>query len=270
MFGKEQINRYMKKQIVITCMALTMAGMIVGCGQREDTADTQAEETQTEETQTEEAANEQEETESGIVSIPIDEDNSTVQVFNPPATDENSDMTLNEKAQAEGLPQYKSAVSGSIEEAITLYLWKEFGFEEANEPGAVNIPAYVIIRQTEADDITRVYGDFWVYGYKLEGKNLSCISGGSYAGVFYLRQNENGYEAQSFEMVADGSGYEESLDKICEGDEELKQKFLDVSDASNDECKAARRNFINLYAVANNLEIESYQDYGWDPVMLNE
>ena len=262
----------MKKKIAAICMATIIAAGLIACGKEnsapEETAEVQTQEETQDQPQAEEPL--QPENQSGIQSIPIDEDNSTVQVFNPPAGDENSDMTPNERAQKEGLPPYKSAVSGSIEEAITLYLWKEFGFDEPNEPGAVNIPAYVIIKQSEVDDVTKVYGDFWVYGYKLEDKNLSCINGGSYPGVFYLRQNENGYEVQSFDMLADGSGYEESLKKVCEGDEELEKSFLAVSDASNEESLAARRNFINLYAVANNLEIETYQDYGWDPVKLNE
>ena len=258
----------MKKKLAVVCMGLILAGALTACGEKEDNSltDTQASESAAEEEAAQEVSGE---TQSIVQSVPIDEENSTVQVFDSPA-EEASDMTANERAEAEGLPAYKSAVSGSIEEAITLYLWKEYNFEEPNEEGAVNIPAYVIIKQTEANDITKVYGDFWVYGYKLEGKNLSCINGGSFPGVFSLRQNENGYEAVSFEMLADGSDYTESLEKVCEGDKELEKRFLEVSDSSNQECLDARRNFINLYAAANNLEIESYQDYGWDPVLLNE
>lgn len=256
-----------QKRIAVLCLGLLIAGSMTACGEAKTEAET-SQGMETEETKPESSSNTDEQ--GNVVYIPFDEDESSVQVFNPPAGDEDPDMTANEKAEKEGLPSYKSAVSGSIEEAITLYLWKEFGFEEPNEEGAVNIPAYVIIKQSEVDDVTSVYGDFWVYGYKLEDKNLLCINGGSYPGVFKLRQNENGYEAFEFEMLEDGSGYQESLEKACEGDEELEKKFLEISDSSAEECMDARRNFINLYAVANHLEIESYQDEGWDPVFLNE
>ena len=173
--------------------------------------------------------------------------------------------------QIVGLPDYKSPESGSIEEAITLYLWDQMGFKTPAQEGGVNIPAYVILKSVATeDDFTKVYGDFWVYGYTLDGTNLVCENGGSYPGVFYLRQNENGYEAASFEMLEDGSGYTESLEAVCEGDEELKQKFLDASDAANPECINARIGFIRWYANANGLKIDTYQDFGQDPVSLSE
>lgn len=196
-----------------------------------------------------------------IVQLPIEEEKED--------ESENTD-TSDEDTQDNGkLPKYKSAQSGSIEEAITLYMWDEFGFKEPDD-GSVAIPAYVIIKTTETDDITNVYGDFWVYTYKLEDKNMMCESGGSYPGVFHLRQNENGYEVASFDMASDGSGYMSSLEKMCDGDEELQQRFLDVSSADNNECINARISFLRWYAYDNELEIETYQDFGWDPVSLSK
>ncbi len=253
----------MKKRVLTAILGIVMAGMLAACGKEAETEQPVETETvkplegvqQTEAPEIEEAPESSEE----IPVISEDRQES-------PEEDETV-MVFEEK---EGLPLYKSAASGTIEEAITLYFWKEYNFDTVSEEDAVNIPAYVIFKTSnDADGITRVYGIFSVYEYKLEDKNLSCISGVSYPGVFYLRPNENGYDAEGFLMAEEGEGYTESIDTICAGDEELKELFLDT-DGINIETLKARRNFIKLYAVMNNLEIESFRDEGADPVMINE
>ena len=92
----------MKKKFAVVCMGLMLAGALTACGEKEDSslADTQASESAAEEEAAQEVSGE---TQSIVQSVPIDEENSTVQVFDSPA-EEASDMTANERAEAEGLP----------------------------------------------------------------------------------------------------------------------------------------------------------------------
>ncbi len=133
----------------------------------------------------------------------------------------------------------------------------------------VCIPCPVIVAEDESDksDI-RVYADFWVLNYDLNGDILENTSGGSYPGVMHLKSVDTaaGYEVTSMEVVEDGSGFTESAKKI----------FGDYYDAftkvqSDDKLREeTRAQIIANYVAANNLNITAYQDYGWDPVTLPE
>ncbi|MCR5417462.1 MAG: hypothetical protein K6E84_00935 [Lachnospiraceae bacterium] len=263
----------MKKKIVILCLGSVMAATLFACGSEggEASASAENEVVQQEETDQESAA--LEEQPKMIQSEQITNDGSSVQVFGDVEQPEESYSNKEEdntQAQEKGLPPYKSAVSGSIEEAITLYMWKEFGFDTPNEEGGVNIPAYVIVKNATDGDITKVYGNFCVYGYTLDGTNMVCTNGGSFPGVFSLRQNENGYEVAEFEMAEDGSGHMASLEKICGDDTELLDLMKKAENADDPENITARISFLRMYASVNNLDLKTYQDYGWDPVSLAE
>ena len=259
-------KKYLAAAVVSVMMALSLAGCADQAAKEPEAIEESGPETVNGEASFGPVESTKEEEEPSQV-IEIDLDEKEEDPADAPLEDTEPDV----QDQIVELPVYKSPESGSIEEAITLWLWKEMGFETPNHEGGVNIPAYVIVKtETTEDDFTKVYGDFYVYEYTLDGTNFVCESGGSYPGVFYLRQNENGYEASSFEMAEDGSGYMESIEKICGGDEELKKAFLESTDASNPKCINARIGFIRWYANANGLKIDTYQDAGWDPVFLAE
>ncbi len=256
----------MKKKAIVAVICIACALCIYGCGNDDKTGNM------------DEASGDNKEIEDIDQSMKLDieadpsgqEDSAEMKIVHMPLEeDEGKDVEINDNEDEKSLPKYKSAQSGSIEEAITLYMWDQFGFGQTDKD-TVNIPAYVIFKTELAEnDITRVYGDFYVYGYRLEDKNMLSESGGSFAGAFNLRQNENGYEVASFDMVEDGSGYDESIKNICNGDEELIKKFYDCSDAVYPECIKSRISFLKWYAYDNELEIESYQDNGLEPVSLN-
>ncbi|MCR5282058.1 MAG: hypothetical protein K6E18_01705 [Lachnospiraceae bacterium] len=262
----------MKKQYLAAAMvSLMMAMPLSGCAGQTASESAATEESEPETINGEASFGPVEDTEKEEAPVEEAETEEAPQIEEDPAEAPPEEAEQDVQDQIVGLPVYKSPESGSIEEAITLWLWKEMGFETPNHEGGVNIPAYVIVKtETTEDDFTKVYGDFWVYEYSLDGTNFVCESGGSYPGVFYLRQNENGYEASSFEMAEDGSGYMESVEAICGDNEELKKAFLESTDASNPKCINARIGFIRWYANANGLKIDTYQDFGWDPVSLAE
>ena len=110
-----------------------------------------------------------------------------------------------------------------------------------------------------------VYGDFWINNYNIDGDTLSCVSGGDYPGVMHVSKDGGAYTVSSFDMVADGSGFEASA----------KELFGDNYDAfmkvySDDVTRAEQRTAtVSDYVSLNGLEVTQYQDYGWDPVQIN-
>ena len=132
-------------------------------------------------------------------------------------------------------------------------------------PGDVTIPCPIIIAEDDSNksDIL-VYGAFWVFNYSLSDDTLMTISGGSHPGLMHLKMTDEGYEVTGFDAVLDGSDYEPSAKKIF-GDryDEFQKTISD--EKSREEIRAQ---IISNYAAANELNINGYQDYGWEKIAL--
>ena len=161
------------------------------------------------------------------------------------------------------LPDYVYKDGDPIMAAITQYLIVEYkGFYPACD---VSIPCPLIVDkdETNPDDVL-VWGDFWLENYKLQGDTLVEESGGSYPGLMHLKSSDNGYEVTSFEVVADGSDYDESCKEIF-GDKV--DKLVELN--GNEEEKASTRGeIISSYVKSHSLDITKYQLSGSDPVEL--
>ncbi len=148
-----------------------------------------------------------------------------------------------------------------------LYNYMIDTLNEGYDKTDVCIPCPVIVAEDESDksDI-RVYGNFWVFNYNLNGDTLETVSGGSYPGCIHLKSTDEGYEVTSMDIVEDGSGYTDSAKKI------FGKYYDDFAKDGQDEKKREeiRAQIIANYVAANNLNITAYQDYGWDPVPLPE
>ncbi|MCR5543998.1 MAG: hypothetical protein K6F55_07590 [Eubacterium sp.] len=147
--------------------------------------------------------------------------------------------------------------------AINYYMCDELAknYDKAD----VSIPVVNVIDRDESDpqDI-KVYGDFSLYNYNLEGDTLVCQSGGNYPGCFHVKETDAGagFVVTSFDVVEDGANYDESAKKIF-GD--LYEDFTKVS--SDDETREQiRKDTIAEYCSSHNVPATKYQDYGWDPV----
>lgn len=131
----------------------------------------------------------------------------------------------------------------------------------------VSIPCPVVIAEDESDksDI-RVYGNFWIFNYDLNGDILECTSGGSYPGCIHIKDTEEGYTVTSMDVVEDGSGFTDSAKKIF-------GKYYDsfMKDGEDEKLREeTRAQIIANYVAANDLKITAYKDFGWDPVTLPE
>ncbi|MBO4903100.1 MAG: hypothetical protein J5518_09935 [Lachnospiraceae bacterium] len=131
----------------------------------------------------------------------------------------------------------------------------------------VTIPCPNIIAEDESDpDDIRVWGDFWVLNYDLNGDILENASGGSYPGCIHLKKTDDGYEVTGMDVVGDGSDFEPTAKKI------FGKYYEDLikSSADTEGREKTRAQIIANYVAANDLQIKAYQDYGWDPVELPE
>ena len=143
--------------------------------------------------------------------------------------------------------------------AIDKYLVDTIGSQYA--PGEMCIP---VIAMTCSDgmkaDSVFMWGDFWVFNYKVVGDTLKTVSGGNHAGKMLLKKNENGeFRVVSFEQVEDGAGNLSSAQRIF-------GEYYDTFHAANsDEAyrEKARAASIADYVKEHKLPVKYYQDYGW-------
>ena len=135
--------------------------------------------------------------------------------------------------------------------------------------GDVSLPVANVIAIDDSDpaDI-KVWGNFWVYNYVLDGETLKAVSGGAYPGLMHVKRIEQPYcpvtyEVSAFDEVASGSDEAESIKKIF-GD-----KAANLStDATIQAGEKVRKATIEDYVHRYRLPITQYQDFNSAPVRL--
>ena len=165
------------------------------------------------------------------------------------------------------LPAYEYPGPELFYSVLYKYMLDEFSKNYAYDDVTVGIPCPIIVAEDESDkDDIKVWGNFWLYNYTLNGDTLETSSGGSYPGCIHLKSTDDGYEVTKMEQVEDGSNYDPSAKKIFG---EHYEEFV-KSGENEKENEATRAQIIANYVAANNLSITAYKDYGWDPVKLPE
>ncbi len=160
------------------------------------------------------------------------------------------------------LPEYVYPGPEAFYSVLYDYVIREMG---KNSEGGVAIPDIMVtgIDESDKDDI-KVYGDFACYRYTLDGDTLERTSGGSYPGCIHIKQSADGYTVTGMDMVEDGSGFDESVDRIF-GDYAADFRKAYSDDAKKEEVWTQT---LANYVAANGLDIAYVKDYGWDPVKL--
>lgn len=141
------------------------------------------------------------------------------------------------------------------------------------EEGGVLIPTPVILKaETNADKTeATVYGNFWLFAYKQDGKILKVTSCGECPGVMKLEKNDGVWTVSSFESAGEGEKYSEDIARFANGDKELKELYRRSTGASDDSIlDQYQRAAVVEYVNANQLDIEAYQENGWDPVSVTD
>jgi hypothetical protein len=153
-----------------------------------------------------------------------------------------------------------------VECAVWQYLAEDVAAGYEPDADTVSVPVVTVIKTEEGEDgDTHVYGDFWVYNYKINGDTLECVSGGAHPGVAHVAKDGDAYKVVDFKGVEDGGSFESSAKEIF-GDEF--DDFMEVnSDA--DAREALRAKGLADYVKTNGLAVTKYQDYDQDPVDLD-
>ena len=175
-------------------------------------------------------------------------------------------------AESAALPVFTYGGDDLIWAAVDNYLLTtDFGFTP--EEGGVLIPTPIILKtdiNAEETEAT-VYGNFWIFCYKLNGKTLETTSGGECPGVMKLAKKDGVWTVVSMEKAGEGEDYAKDIAKFCNGDKELEEQFALTTGAAEDSILPQyQRAAVVNYVQDNKLDIEAYQDYGQDPVSVTD
>ena len=167
-------------------------------------------------------------------------------------------------AAAEALPEWRYTGDDPVEAAVMAYS-VEMSKDYLSEESEICVPSPVIHRIDMTDeDHMKVYGSFWIFGYKLNGTVLECVSGGERPGVMTLTRDGDGWKVTEFDEVGDGDDYGEDIVRISAGDKTLEEAYF----SSHEAVDAVRAMILGEYVKTNGLNVTAYKDYGWDEVPL--
>ncbi len=164
------------------------------------------------------------------------------------------------------LTEYVYTGDNKAIEAIYNYLKPEY-INMFGDDGQVYIPAYVIYQEIDAGEEYLVFGDFTIYGYKLTGNILEAQSGAAMPGCAHLKRNGDGFEVISIEFAGDGEQYDADIKEFTKDYPEVYDMYFAYEPERDEDI---RREYIQMYVTDNNLNIEYYKDYGWDPIKIFE
>ena len=167
------------------------------------------------------------------------------------------------------LPAYTYPGDDPVMKAVAEYIVEDLTAYYSDY--SVSIPAPVIFRTEDMDaDHVKVYGNFWVLNYILRDGILDCDSGGENPGYLILEKSGDSWTVSETEFAGDGSEYAEDIRRFCNGDKELETLYFSSNDAQNDPLYTVRLEYVRDYVESNDLDIEAFQDFGWDPVYLHD
>jgi hypothetical protein len=147
--------------------------------------------------------------------------------------------------------------------AIYQYLQNEIGKQYSE--GDYCVPFYNIVDVDESnEEDIKIWGDYWVYNYKLVNDTLKTVSGGNHPGLMHVCKNDDGYEVTEFDQVADGSDNIPSAKRIF-GDKFESFQTIQSDDQMREQMRAEE--LVN-FVKAKNLSATMYQDYGWPAKVL--
>lgn len=130
----------------------------------------------------------------------------------------------------------------------------------------VEIPTPYIVKVDDSnkEDI-KVFGDFYIYGYTLDGSIFVNKNGGSFPGCYHLKDDNGVISVLNKEIAEDGSSFTSSLNKICGNDEELAKQVAAASSGKDEVEK--RVEYVNMYGQNKGINITAIKDYGW-PIII--
>ena len=166
------------------------------------------------------------------------------------------------------LPEFSYQGNDEVMKMVCDYMMQtkeEEGYDLEN--GNIYVPEPVIVKTVKEGKDLVVFGNFWSSTYYRNGNTLMSDSGGEVPARLRFTPDGNGGYAMKEKIVAsDGADYEKSIRAFCKGYPVDPRKLMD----SHDAWTKVRKEQLSNYVRQNQLDIEYYKDYGWDPVKLEE
>lgn len=134
------------------------------------------------------------------------------------------------------------------------------------EEGVIYIPGFVIFKEVEENGEYLVFGNFWYYGYQLNGNMLESTCGGEMPACFHLIESEDGYSVVSVDQAGDGTDYMADIEEFTKNYEGLADMY-----SHNDENRTkGMLEYARMYVTDNELDVKYIKEFGWDPIPLFE
>ena len=243
----------MRKRVLATFSIILGLAMMTACG-ASDEATTEAATTAAAVTESTTEATEATEAAEDTEAADDTEAAEDTAAEDTEAADANGEFTYGE---------YTYTGDDNIIFAISDYMCNEIAPNYSEGDVAIPFLREVGRDDSNPDDI-KVWGDFDIMIYNLEGDTLVSQAGGNHPGCMHVKTTDAGcgYVVTSFDQVADGADYDESAKEIF-GD-----KYEDFTKISSDDAgrTAAREDSLAEYVTSHQVPATKYQDYGWDPV----
>jgi hypothetical protein len=178
------------------------------------------------------------------------------------STPQPAEANVEKEKTENGTETYFEAIDNYLTEQIASHYAEGEKIGDATSD-VVCIPCHTIVGVDEQDSTDiKVWGDYWVFNYRLSGDTLKCVSGGSHPGLMHVRQTGGHFEVTAFDGVEDGSRFLPSARRIFAGHFANFQKI--AADEKN--RQQVRTAAVAAYAEQHHLAATMYQDYGWPPV----
>lgn len=132
-------------------------------------------------------------------------------------------------------------------------------YSEYYDPADVMIPAPIVAYFEETDSEITVIANINIYGYDIDGTTLIFNNGGSTPCKITADVTDSGLKITNLEVA----NTDDETNKICGDDKDIISKLYD-----DNSLKSIRKSWIQMYVTNYNLDIDSYQDYGKEPVKL--
>lgn len=243
------------KKILISLITLTI--ILVGCSDSNNTIDTSIKEDSIIETTADITSNIKNTIEN--IDTNVEGNVNVIESLNRLSNRASFSFDANNKFVYTGEDEYIKEVVEVIKNELSNY------FDQEN---AVEIPVPYIVRIDDEDrNNIKVFGDFYVYGYNMEGMLFVTKNAGSFPGCIHFKEENEKIVFDYIEIADDGSNNDASLLKICEDDERLKE---DINNARIDDGENLRIEYVKMYAKDNNLNVAGIKDYGWPVILFND
>ncbi len=185
--------------------------------------------------------------------------------------EEKIDLSATQDMEASGseteveLPQFEYAGEDKVVGAICDYFARtEASLYESGQ--SVWIPGFVIYQQVAEGDEILVFGNFWSYTYLLNGNILESESGGEKPACVHLKEQDGTYRVTAVDAAGDGADYDKDIREFTKNYPSVYEQFQ--ASGETDDRQENQKAYLKMYIENNDLDIEYYKEYGWDPIKI--